>query len=99
MYRPLHKSLTIKKSKIEGLGLFAKDNINNGELLGVSHVAHKDYEDGYIRTPLGGFYNHSTEPNVVSIKLPNGDLALITLRKIKTGEEITATYKLYDPSK
>ena len=29
MYKPLPKGLTIKKSPIEGLGLFASENINN----------------------------------------------------------------------
>ena len=30
----------------------------------MTHIQDKDFENGYIRTPLGGFYNHSNEPNV-----------------------------------
>ncbi len=36
-YRPLPEELTIKESKIEGLGLFAKEFIPRETMLGVSH--------------------------------------------------------------
>tara|TARA_B100000029_G_C17035874_1_gene764022 strand:+ start:166 stop:594 length:429 start_codon:yes stop_codon:yes gene_type:complete len=80
MYKPLPKFLTIKKSPIEGLGLYATENIKANSFLGLTHIRDKDFENGYIRTPLGGFYNHSNEPNVrrvVSDELPKlkyGDL-------------------------
>ena len=80
MYKPLPGSLTIKKSPIEGLGLYAAENIKANCFIGLTHIQDKDFENGYIRTPLGGFYNHSNEPNVrrmVSDKLPKlkfGDL-------------------------
>ena len=64
MYKPLPKCLTIKKSPIEGLGLYATENIKANTFLGITHIQDKDFENGYIRTPLGGFYNHSNEPNV-----------------------------------
>ena len=64
MYKPLPKSLTIKKSPIEGLGLYATANIQANCFIGLTHIKDKDFENGYIRTPLGGFYNHSNEPNV-----------------------------------
>ena len=73
MYRPLPKSLTIKKSPIEGLGLYATENIKANCFVGLTHIQDNDFENGYIRTPLGGFYNHSNEPNVrrvVSDNLP-----------------------------
>ena len=110
MYKPLPKFLTIKKSPIEGLGLYATDDI--------------------IRTPLGGFYNHSNEPNVrrvISDNLPNlkcGDpiddsldmtkipdgkasrenlypnvvgkyMFIVSIKDIKAGDELTANYNLY----
>ena len=62
-YSPLPYFLTIKQSDIEGLGLFAKENIDRGVDLGVSHVHHHKFLNSYIRTPLGGFVNHSEEPN------------------------------------
>ncbi len=74
MYKPLPKNLTIKKSPIEGLGLYATENIKANCFIGLTHIKDKNFENGYIRTPLGGFYNHSNEPNVrrvVSDKLPS----------------------------
>ncbi len=67
MYRPLPKNLTIKDSKIDGLGLFSKTKIKKNSFIGISHVKHDDFEDMYIRTPLGGFYNHSKNPNVAKL--------------------------------
>ena len=63
MYRPLPKELTIKKSLIEGLGLFTNNNLSANTELGISHVEDIKFEDNYIRTPLGGFVNHSPNPN------------------------------------
>ena len=80
MYKPLPKGLTIKKSPIEGLGLFATENINKNSFIGVTHIRDEQFENKYIRTPLGGFYNHSNEPNVIRMvsdilpKLKFGDL-------------------------
>tara|TARA_Y100000590_G_scaffold6214_1_gene8189 strand:+ start:1429 stop:1857 length:429 start_codon:yes stop_codon:yes gene_type:complete len=64
MYKPLPNSLTIKKSPIEGLGLYATEDIKANSFIGLTHIQDKDFENGYIRTPLGGFYNHSNNPNV-----------------------------------
>ena len=65
MYRPLPKQLTIKNSPIEGLGLFATTNIKSNSFIGVTHIRDEQFENKYIRTPIGGFYNHSNEPNVI----------------------------------
>jgi SET domain-containing protein len=96
-YRPLPDCLTIENSTIEGLGLFAKCDIKMETNLGISHVFHVDYEDNYIRTPLGGFINYSEKPNC-DILYKIGDLYLITKRDIKKGEELTLKYILYDPT-
>ena len=64
MYRPLPDFLTIKKSPIEGLGLYATKDITTNIFIGLTHIRDKDFENSYIRTPLGGFYNHSSSPNV-----------------------------------
>ena len=58
MYRPLPSYLTIKPSSVEGLGLFAVEPIKKSTSLGISHVYDKWFDNGYIRTPLGGFINH-----------------------------------------
>ena len=65
MYRPLPKELTIKNSAIEGLGLFATANIKTNTFIGVTHIRDEQFENKYIRTPLGGFYNHSNNPTVM----------------------------------
>ena len=66
-YQPLPSCLTIQKSEIHGLGLFATENIPQGTNLGIAHVliphAEKTFPQSYCRTPLGGFYNHSDTPN------------------------------------
>ena len=96
-YRPLPKCLTIQKSTIHGLGIFAIEPIPSDTNLGISHVHHIDYEDDYIRTPLGGFINHSNTPNC-DIYNDIGDLYLKTIKDIKKGEELTLKYTLYDPT-
>ena len=65
MYRPLPDGLTIKNSPIEGLGLFATLEIKANSFIGVTHIRDEQFENKYIRTPLGGFYNHSNEPTVM----------------------------------
>lgn len=96
MYRPLPESLTIRSSEIEGLGLFSTKEISAGTNLGITHIKDDRFENGYSRTPLGGFFNHSQTPNC---KVEHSDLFinLIALRDIKEGEEITAKYTLYNP--
>ena len=80
MYKPLPKQLTIKKSPIEGLGLYAVENIKKNSYIGVTHIRDEQFENKYIRTPVGGFYNHSNDPNVIRMvsdvlpKLKFGDL-------------------------
>tara|TARA_Y100000590_G_scaffold468108_1_gene649524 strand:+ start:1426 stop:1854 length:429 start_codon:yes stop_codon:yes gene_type:complete len=130
MYKPLPKELTIKKSPIEGLGLYATTDIKANRFIGLTHIKDKNFENGYIRTPLGGFYNHSNEPNVRRVvsdflpKLKCGDpidksldvsqipdgkasrenlypnvegkyMFLVSVKEIKTGQELTANYNLY----
>ena len=90
MYRPLPKNLTIKDSKIDGLGLFSKTKIQKNSFIGISHVKHDDFKDMYIRTPLGGFYNHSKNPNVVKLSsdtLPKYDFGQNIEKKIKETPE------------
>ena len=98
MYKPLPNSLTIKTSKINGLGLFAKEAIPQATNLGMTHVK---IGETIIRTPLGGFINHSNDPNCVKVELNHDDTlktkkwTLVTLRDIKEGEEITLRYTFY----
>ena len=115
MYKALHDDITIKKSSIHGMGIFAIKDISQDIVLGISHVKDKDntgrYHRGYIRTPLGGFINHSTQPNCIKViprlklsprhwpTIKEGEetssMAIRTNRDIKEGEELTANYWLY----
>jgi SET domain-containing protein len=94
MYKPLPESLTIRKSSIHGLGVFARKKLLKGIDLGITHVRNENYEHNYIRTPLGGFINHSEDPNVQLIVVEE-TLHLLTIRDIKRGEEIKLKYHLY----
>ena len=67
MYRPLPDKITIRNSNIEGLGLFSKVKIKNKSFIGITHVKHEEFQDKYIRTPLGGFYNHSKDSNIMKM--------------------------------
>ena len=90
-FEPLASCLTIKKSPIHGLGLFAITEISSQTDLGVSHVKDDRFSHGYIRTPLGGFFNHSKKPNCEAIY--DGDFIKIkTLSYINCGDEITVDY-------
>ena len=96
MYKPLDSRLTISKSGINGLGLFATADIPKNVCLGITHIKSREFERGYIRTPLGGLYNHSESPNCK--KVAEGLVyKLWTLKVIKTGEELTAHYTFYKP--
>ena len=134
MYRPLPKELTIKSSPIEGLGLYATENIKANSFIGVTHIRDEQFENKYIRTPLGGFYNHSNNPNVIRMvsnilpilklgdpidtkakakKFDENDtnrenmyynlsekpdakyMFMVSIKDIKSGEELTANYNLY----
>lgn len=91
MYRPLPEELTIKNSKIHGQGVFTKENIIAGYCLGVTH----HYCRETIRTPLGGFLNHSDSPNCF-VHDNKSESLLYTVRPIIKGEELTVYYRKYD---
>jgi SET domain-containing protein len=108
MYKPLPDSLTIKTSKVNGLGLFTNFFVKKGTNFGVSHMKMNGM---LIRTPLGGFINHSDTPNCtkskyfmtntndVKIKHDYTRYDLITLQDIEGGEELTVEYTFYDIKK
>ncbi|MDG0970515.1 MAG: SET domain-containing protein [Porticoccaceae bacterium] len=93
-YRPLPKILTIRESGIDGLGLFAVENIKKGYYLGETHFKVPGAGD-WLRTPLGGFINHSDNSNAEINSLSPTARGLTTLRDIGKGEEITIIYTLY----
>ena len=104
MYKPLPSSLTIKTSKVNGLGLFAKEALPQATNLGMSHIK---IGDTIIRTPLGGFINHANDPNCIKVELRMSNTDdidktfrykkwnLVTIKDIQQGEELTLTYTFY----
>ena len=95
-YRPLPEYLTIENSPIQGLGLFVKESINKGVMIGKIHVPDPNQEGEYIRTPLVGFGNHSDEPNCSKILMEDGSWLIFANRDIVGGEELTWSYTLYE---
>ena len=104
MYKPLPKELRLGFSDIHDIGVFAKEAIPRATNLGMTHL---QFGKNLIRTPLGGFLNHSDDPNCekVKLKFTNEDKEptyifnkcnLVTLKDIKEGEELTLKYTFYD---
>ena len=97
-YRPLPPELRLGFSDIEGVGTFAKKDIEKGHNFGMSHLK---IGERLIRTPLGGFINHSEIPNCYKTKLFHAGKMnyslwnLMALDDIKEGEELTVTYTFY----
>ena len=103
-YKPLPKELRLGFSKIHDIGLFAKEKIKMGHDFGISHV---QLGKELIRTPLGGFINHSDGPNCtksmfrvtnandILTKMDYKAWRLFAISDIKPGEELTLTYTFY----
>ena len=94
-YKPLPKEVTISSSKIHGLGLFSTEEILMHTFLGISHHKNIGSKDNYIRTPLGGFINHSDDPNCTLYKVGSEYLYLKTIKRIQKGTELTVKYSLH----
>ena len=91
-YQALHSWLHIKDSPIAGQGIFAKESIPAGMVLGMSHLI---VDEVIYRTPLGGFINHSDEPNCV--KWCEDDKYFIkTIHSIHKGDELFLKYTFYE---
>ena len=112
-YKPLPDGLFIKDSNIQGQGIFTTRDLHVGCDLGISHfridesginsINKEENKNIFIRTPLGGFINHSNTPNChrtqIRIK-PGFDKWIVTvIENIAAGDELTLTYTLYTPTK
>jgi hypothetical protein len=90
-YQALPSRLHIKDSPIAGQGIFAKEDIPAGMVLGMSHLV---VDEVIYRTPLGGFINHSEDPNCM--KWCEDDKWFVkTLKKVHKGEELFLKYTFY----
>jgi SET domain-containing protein len=107
-WRPLPNFLTIKESTIEGLGLFATEDIKGGTDLGITHVYDPRFHDNYLRLPLGAFVNHHEIPNCKAVINEEDEtlgkvkhIRIVTLNDIPKGKELTVKYvinKLDNPN-
>ena len=97
-YNPLPEYLAIGPSQIHGAGILATEDIPGEVVIGITHVYDPNFQHDYIRTPLGGFINHSESPNCELIEDDEDTdyKKLKTLHKIEQGEELTLKYSLYD---
>ena len=103
-YRPLPKGLTIGLSlKIHGLGLHATEDLEAGIVLGKTHVMSSS-SAVWVRTPLGGFINHSETPNCFILdgavieaegiyNIGEDCKTLYTVAPIAKGDELTVYYR------
>jgi len=98
IYKPLPDYLAIGPSDIHGAGIIAKDDIPAEIDLGISHIYDPEFQHNYIRTPLGGFVNHSENPNCELIDKDDDYhyKTIRTIKKVEAGDEITLKYSLYE---
>lgn len=94
LYSPQPEGVRLGHSSIHGNGIFATRNFPPGSVLGVSHI--DDYsgqfQNDLIRTPLGGYINHSEFPNCHIIQ--RGKYHYIeTIHDVQEGEEFTTRYR------
>lgn len=98
------KIKVLKNTK--GRGIFAKEDIGKSELIiefKKTYISYPTntclridenlYQDNLDREATENFVNHSCEPNAF---IQFDDMSLISLRKIKKGEEITYNYLTVD---
>lgn len=84
--------VAVRRSNIEGHGLFAERSFKEGEIIAPARI------NGH-RTPAGRCTNHSGTPNAKFVRFNVDDLGLVALRDIggrmggMNGEEITIDYR------
>ena len=91
MYQALHDGLFVGNSPIAGQGLFTKKELPINTELGLSHVL---IDEEIISTPMGGFINHSENPNCEKY-LINNKYYIRTIRAIQPMEELFLKYTFY----
>lgn len=62
-FSPLPNTVFLARSRVHGWGIFSKYSMDENTHVGVSHIPDNRFENGHIRTPVGGFINESEEPN------------------------------------
>ena len=75
------------KSKIQGMGVFAKELLRKHDIIGMGSI------DGLVKTTLGRFTNHSERKNAMFFTIVSGDLLMVAQRDIARDEEILVDYR------
>ena len=83
------KPIYTAKSDVNGNGLFTVEDIEEGEIIGVSHVCYKNY--WYSVNPIGIYYNHSLNPNCI-IRYEGNLNLLVAKINISAWEELLVDY-------
>ena len=90
------EKFVVKKSEINGKGVFASKNFEKGELVGLAVTDEKAVTDVKnfrdARTKLGKYLNHQNKENA-TLKSENNTLNTYAKSTIKKGEEITVNYQ------
>lgn len=90
------KKYNVKKSAIQGKGVFASKNLKKGEIVGIAVTDEEALEPTLsqrdTRTKLGKYLNHQNKENA-ALKSENNTLNIYTNIPIKKDEEITVNYK------
>ena len=90
-YKALPDGLYNGKSPLAGQGIFSMMDIQIGTELGMSHLI---IDDEIIRTPLGGFINHSNFPNCEKYLVGNRYYVKV-IKAIGPKEELFWKYTFY----
>lgn len=95
-YRPLPDCLTIKESSIDGLGVFATEDIILDRFYTFLGYTHYVVDGELFRVNYGGFLNHSNTPNCKLYAISKEEnyeaYQLIPIVDIKAGTELTLNY-------
>ena len=91
-YQALPEGLYIGNSPVAGQGIFTKVPLKVGTELGLSHIV---LQEEIVRTPLGGFINHSENPNCEKYEFEPNRYFIEVIRPIGPMEELTLKYTFY----
>jgi len=90
------RKYSVKKSDINGKGVFASKDFEKGELVGMAVTDEEAVTDTVnfrdARTKLGKYLNHQNKENA-ALKSENNTLNIYTNVPIRKGEEVTVNYK------
>jgi hypothetical protein len=82
------RKLSVKKSNIQGKGLFIDEPIKKGQIIGIAHINNQ-------ATPKVGKYHNHSEDNPTAVNVSQGNKRyLVAARDLPAGTEITTNYRL-----